>query len=970
MKDHCAEKVVLLIAAFLATVSSAMAATPVTPNASPEARALLNFMHAMYGKKTLSGQMWAPWGIDEIETVYKITGKYPAIRGQDYIHERSNKRENELAIEWWKAGGIPTIMWHWGAPSKGEGYNQSKMSIDIDRCFEPGTEEHAAMWIDLKRIADHLTELRDANVPVLWRPVHECDGDWFWYGKGGGERFVKLWRTMFDYFAKERKLNNLVWVLCHSGNPKAEWNPGKEYYDLAGPDTYGKGIQASLFNAARAIHGDAIPIPYHECGTIPDPEECFQNGVTWSWWMLWHTSHLTRHDRDALIHAYTHDLILTRDELPDIMGYLDAGSNPTPAGNDVSEGRVSVKSPDGTIEMAIRVNGPLTYSVSVDGKPVLAESRLGLKFRDGGTLGANARLVKAERSQADTTWENSFGKRRTVRDCHNELRVFFEEPSGRLFAIVVRAFDDGIGFRYVLEAVHSITVDDFVLEEELTRFAFPENYLCYAGENENTGKAENPIGYIGSQESEYKPMRLGELPTDQVRMVPLLVQTPAAWVAITESDLYDWAGMWMSRVAQAGNAGGVTLAARLSPRPDGQGLVKVTFPHSSPWRTLLIAREPGRLIESDLVLNLASPCVQTDTSWIHPGIASWDWWSQVTRPSTATFKELIQFSAEMGWAYVLMDAGWSSRNSIVQGSQSVNMEELLAFAKEKNVRLWLWLHWSSVDRNDAYKEAFALYEKWGIAGVKIDFMNRDDQEMVNWYEKITKAAAEHRLLVNFHGAFKPTGMIRTYPNQITREGILGNEYNRWSARATPEHKTTLPFTRMLAGPGDYTPGGFLNKQLDQFKFNVRPTQVQGTRCAELALFVCLESPVINAADHPNHYRDQPGLDFLKIVPTVWDDTRALDGAVGEHVVIVRRNGDRWFLGALTDRNARDIPVKLDFLGGGSWTMKLWHDAPDSDVEGAHLVTEHRSVAAADTLMLHLARAGGAVACFEPISRQE
>jgi len=291
---------------------------------------------------------------------------------------------------------------------------------------------------------------------------------------------------------------------------------------------------------------------------------------------------------------------------------------------------------------------------------------------------------------------------------------------------------------------------------------------------------------------------------------------------------------------------------------------------------------------------------------------------------------------------------------------------LLAFAKQKNVRLWLWLYWSGVEKNDAYLEAFPLYEKWGIAGVKIDFMNRDDQEMAKWYEKIVKCAAQHHLMVNFHGAFKPTGMIRTYPNQITREGILGNEYNRWSSRVTPEHKTTLPFVRLVAGPGDFTPGGFLNRQPDQFKFNVRPTQVQGTRCAELALFVCLESPVINAADHPSHYRDQPGLDFLKIVPTVWDDTRALDGAVGEHVVIARRHGDRWFLGALTDQHARDLPVKLDFLGVGSWTLRLWKDAPDSDTVGEHLATEQRTVTSADELKLHLARAGGAVGCFEPV----
>ena len=474
---------------------------------------------------------------------------------------------------------------------------------------------------------------------------------------------------------------------------------------------------------------------------------------------------------------------------------------PAQAQNDVSGGQVSVQSPDGTIEVTIRGNGPLTYSVSVDGKAVLADSRLGLKFKDGVTLGANARLAKVERSRSDTTWENRLGKRRTVRDRHNELRVSLVEQSGRPFEIVVRAFDDGIGFRYVLPAAPSAATQDFVLEEEQTQFSFPENYPCYAGENENTGTAQNPIGYVGSQESEYKPMRLGDLPTDQVRMVPLLVKTPAAWVAITESDLYDWAGMWVNRAAATGNAAAVTLAARLSPRPDGQGLVKSTFPRHSPWRTLMIARQPGRLIESDLVLNLSSPSVMADTSWIKPGIASWDWWSQVSRPGTAAYKDFIEFSADMGWPYALLDAGWSSRNSIMQASPSVNMDELLAFAKERNVRLWLWLHWTGVDRNDAYLEAFPLYEKWGIAGVKIDFMNRDDQDMVNWYEKITKSAAEHHLMVNFHGAFKPTGMIRTYPNQITREGILGNEYNRWSSRVTPEHKVTLPFTRCwLAQP--------------------------------------------------------------------------------------------------------------------------------------------------------------------------
>jgi hypothetical protein len=178
------------------------------------------------------------------------------------------------------------------------------------------------MWSDLERIADHLTELRDANVPVLWRPMHECDGDWFWYGKGGGERFVKLWQTMFDYFTKERKLNNLIWVLCHTGDPNAEWNPGKEYYDLGGGDTYGRGIQANIFNTVKSIHGDKLPIVYHECGTLPDPDECFENDITWSWWMLWHTSHVSRHNKEELIRIYYHYLVLTRDEFQNIMDYL------------------------------------------------------------------------------------------------------------------------------------------------------------------------------------------------------------------------------------------------------------------------------------------------------------------------------------------------------------------------------------------------------------------------------------------------------------------------------------------------------------------------------------------------------------------------------------------------------------------------------------------------------------------------
>lgn len=292
---------------------------PVNDNASDESRALLNYLYSVKGDKVLAGQH----GIDETEYVKKITGRYPAIKGFDLIHEDRNAAQIESALEWWKKGGIPTVMWHWGAPGKGPGYENSKKEIDIDRCFQDGTEENKAMWADLRRIADHLTVLRDAHVPVLWRPLHECDGDWFWYGKGTSSQFCKLWRTMFDYFTKERKLDNLIWVLCHTGDPSASFDPGEEYYDIAGADSYSsERARKEMYDNTKLIHGDVRPIAYHECGTVPDPDLCARLGVDWSWWMLWSREYAYNHDKEELKRVYNHDLILTLDELPDIMSYL------------------------------------------------------------------------------------------------------------------------------------------------------------------------------------------------------------------------------------------------------------------------------------------------------------------------------------------------------------------------------------------------------------------------------------------------------------------------------------------------------------------------------------------------------------------------------------------------------------------------------------------------------------------------
>lgn len=378
----------------------------------------------------------------------------------------------------------------------------------------------------------------------------------------------------------------------------------------------------------------------------------------------------------------------------------------------------------------------------------------------------------------------------------------------------------------------------------------------------------------------------------------------------------------------------------------------------------MIGRKPGTLIESNMVLNLATPSRIGAASWVKPGMMAWDhWWSGDVQMNTATIKQYIQLAADMGWPYQLIDWQWygpfdKPGADITRVNPAVDMEEIRRFAREKKVKLWLWLYWTDVARNDAYKKAFALYEQWGIAGIKIDFMDRDDQDMVNWYEKIAAASAAHHLMLDFHGAYKPTGLERTYPNQVTREGILGNEYNRWSREVTSTHKITLLFTRFLAGPADFTPGGFLNRQPDLFKPDAKAAQVQGTRASELALFVMYNSPVTVACDHPDNYRDQPGVAFLQHVPTVWQETRVLDARVADYAVIARRSGNDWYIGALTDSIARELTLPLDFLGKGKYTLQGWKDTKQSDMDGTSIEMEERTVTPSDKLVITMQRNGG------------
>ncbi|NQU87625.1 MAG: glycoside hydrolase family 97 catalytic domain-containing protein [Mariniphaga sp.] len=383
----------------------------------------------------------------------------------------------------------------------------------------------------------------------------------------------------------------------------------------------------------------------------------------------------------------------------------------------------------------------------------------------------------------------------------------------------------------------------------------------------------------------------------------------------------------------------------------------------------MIGEKPGDLIESEIIQNLNDPCEIEDPSWIKPGISAWDhWWSGEVKMEQSVIYEYIDLASSMGWPYMLIDRQWYGMYNqpdadITTVATQLNMPEILEYAKSKNVKCWLWLYNTDVNRGD-FDKACALYESWGAAGIKIDFMDSDDQEMVNWYHWVVKTAAKYHLMVDFHGAYKPTGWRRTYPNLVTREGVLGNEYNKWSLRITPEHMCTLPFTRMLAGPIDYTPGGFLNRNPDKFR-NGTPAHVLGTRANTLSQFVIYDSPFLVACDHPKNYYGQVGEEFLKNVKSMWDETKVLNGAVSEYITMARREGNNWFIGSMTNSFSRDMEITLDFLGDGNYKMVSYSDS-EKTLENAEVaVKKETSVKKGDNIKISMIPGGGFAAYLIP-----
>ena len=617
---------------------------------------------------------------------------------------------------------------------------------------------------------------------------------------------------------------------------------------------------------------------------------------------------------------------------------------------------VRVSSPDGRVTMLVENGGTLTYSVTFDGRPVITSAPMGFELCDELPLGDGMEMEVSPVTAGRDRWIPVVRNRHAVVDQHwRETTLRLREPGGerRRMDLEIRVADDGVAFRYRLYANSRVT-ERRILQER-TGFTVPVSSRVYSAEFE--GRYRSP------QEEEFFRKNVTDLTEETLSGLPYLVEVESdLWAAVCEASIRDYPGFYIG-----GSADG-RLRMRLSPLPgEGEDGVKARFEDelTTPWRVVLVGNTPGRFIETEWIRTLNPPSAIKETSWIRPGLCAWDhWWSGEIKMEMDVIKEYIDFAAAEGWPYMLVDWTWygpynTPEADITRPAPQVDMPEIIRYAAEKGVRIWLWLYCSDVNRNDAYKEAFPLYERWGVAGVKIDFMDRDDQQMVRWYRRIVEKAAEHHLMVDFHGAYKPDGMERTYPNLRTREGVKGNEHNKWGEGISAAHNVKLAYTRMISGPMDYTPGGFLNVEPAAYKAQT-PTLVPNTRCHELAKFVVYESPFTVVCDHPRHIRGEVGEDFLQLVPTEWDDTRFLSGSPDTYVAVARREGNRWFVGILGGNEERDIDLDLSFLGTGSWKITAWTDGR----KPADAAKKTQALAPGKPLRIHLAASGGYVAVIE------
>jgi alpha-glucosidase len=539
------------------------------------------------------------------------------------------------------------------------------------------------------------------------------------------------------------------------------------------------------------------------------------------------------------------------------------------------------------------------------------------------------------------------------------------------YAVVFRAYNNGVAYRF-----ETMLKDTVAVLNETASFQFPQNNRVLW-----TGEANKE--FQSHFESLFTDSVVNGFNSQQHAALPLYASTPAGTsLLISEADLYDYPNLFLF------GTGGNALTAGfpkviLERKRSGDRTARITKladyiartkgTRTYPWRYMAIAADDKGLLESNLTYQLASPNVLSNTAWIKPGKVAWDWWNAnnvygvdfKAGLNTATYKYYIDFAAAYGLEYIILDEGWSlTTTDLLHAAKEIDMPALMAYANAKKVDVILWALWEPLDLNmDAILDQ---YVQWGVKGVKVDFMARADQYMVNYYERVAAAGAKRQLLVDLHGAYKPVGLNRKYPNVISYEGVRGMENSKWSTDITPKHDVTLPFTRMAAGPMDFTPGAMLNGNKKNFHISFTEPMSQGTRAHQVAMYVVYESPLQMLADNPSNYLKDPVCTrFMSQMPTVWDTTIALHGKAGDYVAMARKHGNKWYIGAMTNWDARDLVIPLDFLGGGSWKAQVLADGLNAADHAADYTITTQPVTGKATLTAKMSNGGGWCAVISP-----
>lgn len=618
-----------------------------------------------------------------------------------------------------------------------------------------------------------------------------------------------------------------------------------------------------------------------------------------------------------------------------------------------------LQSPNARIQVRIQIGARLSYDVLVNGKMVLHNSTLAMELGQR-QYGLNPKVKATKSTSLDHEIQAVVPhKSAKVRENYKELRLEMEGD----YTIVFRAYNEGVAYRFESS---SSQAEVKVISEE-ARLSFSGDYNVYYPREES---------FFSHNEREFVYQPLKEISQTSIASLPAIIDTKdGIKLIIGESDVEDYPGMWLRgnssnsltvtfppypikeelkgdrdlRVSQAANYIAITKGAR-----------------SFPWRIIGVAEKDSDLITNQMIYLLAKPSQVADSSWIKPGKVAWDWYNAnnisgvdfKSGVNTQTYKYFIDFAAKYGIEYIILDEGWYKLGNVLDVVPEMNIEELLAYGKQKGVGIILWVVWKSLD--DQLEPAMNQFEKWGVKGLKVDFMQRDDQLVINYYHKVCREAAKRKMLVDFHGAIRPATMTRTWPNLLTTEGIRGLEQNKWSKNANPEHNVTVPFTRMFLGPMDYTPGAMVNSGNEKNFAGIfdRPMSL-GTRCHQLAMYVVYESPLQMLADSPSHYLREPEvMEFLGPIPTVWDETRVLDARLGDYVVIARRRGNDWYVGAMTDWTARELVVDFSFLPNGTFQLHAFQDGENADRSGSDYKRLTTNVSNKTRLKIRMAGGGG------------